>query len=104
MRSGLFELRRYARKGAVELATETIYDRDNRNGNASGYKAVLNRGCRGLILAEPNKKFSHLQPLFHCTSRDTRDRSTTTPGGFHARQFTREKCVLSIEKFSSFSC
>jgi hypothetical protein len=60
MRSGLLELRRYARKGAVELATESIDDGDNGDGNASGNKAILDRRCSRLVVAEPNKKSSHL--------------------------------------------
>jgi len=59
-RRGSLELRRYARKGGVELTSETIHYRNDRDGDTGGQQAVFNGRRSGLILHEPNKKLRHV--------------------------------------------
>jgi hypothetical protein len=57
--SDLFQLRRDAGEGGVELAAEAVHGGDDRNRNAGGDQTIFNRRGARLVLPEPSEKSIH---------------------------------------------
>jgi len=66
----LLELRRYARKGRVELRTKPIHNSNDCNGNTGCDQTVFNRRRSRLILPKPDKKLIHDDKPLGVVSRD----------------------------------
>jgi hypothetical protein len=92
---GLFELRRYAGEGGIELGAEPVHDRDDGNRNAGGDQAVFNRGRCRLILRKPNKKLKHDAGPWGLPSASG---PQTSRAFLSVRKFTECKCAAECPR------